>query len=178
VWQAQAVTVDAARLISEAGRKSDVAWIGPVGGRLIGLWCEWDDDALLIVTDGGEQPAPGLIDTQRCVVTLRSKDKGVRVVTFEAVAHQLAPRSPEWEHAAGVLRDGRLNAPDHDTLLDRWANESGVWRLVPTGSLLEAPGRMRTDSQRAEPAPTPAVTSGAPPLMIGKRPPRRTGGHL
>jgi hypothetical protein len=172
------VTVDAARLISEAGRKSDVAWIGPVDGRLIGLWCEWDDDALLIVTDGGEQPNPGVTDAHRCVVSFRSKDKGVRIVTFEAVAHRLSPATPEWAQAAGVLRDGRLNASDHDAMLRRWADESSVWRLVPTDTLLEAPGRMHTDSQRAEPAPTPAVTSGAPPLMIGKNPPRRSGRHL
>jgi hypothetical protein len=172
------VTVDAALLISAAGRKSDIAWIGPVGGRLLGLWCEWDDDALLIVTDGDEQPDPGLVDARRCVVSLRSKDKGVRIVTFEAVAHRLAPGSPEWEHAVGVLRDGRLNAPDHDTMLERWARESAVWRLSPTDTLLEAPGRMHTDSQRAEPAPTPAVTSGPPPLLMGKKPPRRTGRHL
>lgn len=172
------MTVDATGLIREAGRKSDVAWVGPVDGRLIGLWCEWDEDALLIVTDGSEQPNPGLVDAQRCVVCLRSKDKGVRIVTFEAVAHRVAPTSPDWTHAAGVLREGRLNADDHATLLQRWADESGVWRLVPTDTLLESPGNMRTDSQRAEPAPTPAVTSGAPPLMVGRKPPRRRGKHL
>jgi hypothetical protein len=168
----------ARRLVVEAGKKSDLAWVGPPGGRQICLWCEWHDDALLLVTGGGEQPDPGLADAATAVVTLRSKDKGVRLVTFEAGVNRLAPRTPHWESAAAVLKEGRLNAPDAPAVLDRWADTSSLWELRPTGRVLESPGDMPADSQRAEPAPTSATTAGKPPLMIGRTPGRKRGKHL
>ena len=171
------------QLVIEAGRKSDLAWIGPMGRRQQGVWCEWHDDTLLVLTGGIgsagiEQPNPGLVDGTPADVTLRSKDKGVRVVTFRARAELLEPRSAAWEAAADVLKAGRLNTLDSATVLQRWADECGIWQLTPTDQILEQPGSMSGASHRAVPAATPATTAGSAPLMIGKLPPRRTGRHL
>jgi hypothetical protein len=168
----------ARQLVVEAGKKSDLAWVGPPGGRQICLWCEWHEDAVLLVTGGAEQPDPGLADAGTAIVTLRSKDKGVRVVTFEAQVTLLRPRSPQWDAAAVVLKEGRLSAPDAPAVLDRWADCCALWQLRPTGQVLESPGDMPAHSQRAEPAPTSATTAGRPPLMIGRTPGRKRGKHL
>jgi len=167
-----------ANLVIEAGRKSDLAWVGPIGGRQVGLWCEWLDQALLLVTGGVEQPDPGLIDGSSAAVTLRSKDKMVRIVTFEAHVERLRPGSPQWDVVAAVLKEGRLNTVDSPTVLQRWADECALWRLRPSGTVMEQPGAMPSGSSRAVPAPTPATTTGEQPLMIGRTPGRKSGKHL
>lgn len=119
-------------LVEEATKKSGLIWVkGPVGPSRA-LWHVWHEGAAVLVGDGpGEQPLPGLADGAEAEVTVRSKDKGGRLVTWAATVVELAPESPEWEAAVAELKGKRLNAPDGEGMPDRWARECRVVRLVP-----------------------------------------------
>ncbi|MER6688351.1 hypothetical protein [Streptomyces minutiscleroticus] len=138
------------------------------------LWHVWHDGAVCVVGDGpGEQPLPDLVDGRGALVTVRSKDKGGRLVTWPAKVVELAPESPEWEAAVAELKGKRLNAPDAETMPRRWARECRVLRLEPAGAAAELPA----DSGAAPPVPTPAVTRRpvpeALPRLLWKRKRRR-----
>lgn len=115
-------------LIEEGAKKSGVLWISlPTGTRL--AWHAWHDGAIYVVTGGGEQRLPGLVELSQVEVTLRSKDNGAELIRFPAsveVVDQVA--APE---AIAVLAKERLNAPDGAGLVDRWAADSTVIRLTP-----------------------------------------------
>ena len=164
-------------IVAETARKAPLAWVGPPGNRQQAVWCTWHDEALLVLTGGSEQPNPGLTDGGSADVTLRSKDKGVRVTTFRVDVRRLPPEEPEWADATALLKESRLNAVDAATATQRWAAECDVWRLAPTGELVEQPGAMSDSSHRAAPEPTPAATAGDPPLMVGRAPGRRSEAH-
>ncbi|MFD5702743.1 hypothetical protein [Streptomyces lasiicapitis] len=157
-------------LVEEATKKSGLIWVrgtGPVRA----LWHVWIDGAAHIVGDGpGEQPLPDLADGARAEVTVRSKDKGGRVIAWTAAVAELAPRSEAWEAAVAELKGKRLNAPDGERMVDRWAEECRVLRLTP--------GEARTDlpdgSLAAAPLPTTATTrqpipAGLPRLLLGRK---------
>ncbi|MEU9186407.1 hypothetical protein AB0D14_18025 [Streptomyces sp. NPDC048484] len=168
-------------LIEEATKKSGLIWVrgsgvpsldpqGP-GEPARALWHVWHDGAVYLIGDGpGEQPLPGLVDGREAEVTVRSKDKGGRLVSWSATVLELAPRSEEWALAVGELKGKRLNAPDGEAMTERWARECRVVRLTPTGSTASLP----EGSLAAAPVPTVATTrqpipASVPRLLFGGR---------
>ncbi|MEU2669064.1 hypothetical protein [Streptomyces sp. NPDC007164] len=154
-------------LVEEATKKSGLIWVRGTGPARA-LWHVWHEGAAHLVGDGpGEQPLPaGLTDGSAAEVTVRSKDKGGRLIVWTAAVTQLAPHSEEWEAAVAELKGKRLNAPDAEQLTERWARECRVLRLTP--------GEFRTElpdgSLAAAPLPTPATTrrpvpAGLPRLL-------------
>ncbi|MFC7182956.1 hypothetical protein ACFQMG_25725 [Kitasatospora paranensis] len=162
-------------LLEEAAKKSGLLWVRAAGqphGRA--LWHAWHDGAVVVVGDGGEQPLHGLTAGSTATVTVRSKDKGGRLTGWPASVTELAPGSEAWLGAVEELKGKRLNAPDTDTVGDRWARECRVLRLAPAGPLGERPGTMPDDAHSAVPMPTPATTrrpipAGLPKLLLKRR---------
>jgi hypothetical protein len=160
-------------LVEEAAKKSGLVW---VEGQA--LWHAWVAGAVCVVGSvggRGEQPLPtGLTDGATALVTVRSKDKGGRLVAFTARVSELTAGGEAWHTAVGELKGKRLNAPDADTLTERWARECRVLRLEPEGPLTEKPGAMPDGDGAAAPRPTPAVTrravpAGLPRLLFSRR---------
>ncbi|MGW1746428.1 hypothetical protein ACWCRD_12555 [Streptomyces sp. NPDC002092] len=158
-------------LVEEATKKSGLIWVKGAGTAARALWHVWHEGAVCLVGDGpGEQPLPGLADGGSAEVTVRSKDKGGRLVTFTATVSELPSGSAEWEAAVADLKGKRLNAPDGEAMTDRWARECRVLRLVPVGGSAPLP-----DGSLAEaPLPSPATTrqpipAGLPRLLFRKR---------
>jgi len=167
-------------LVEEATKKSGLIWVQGVGVPTLhgshgvpsrALWHVWHEGAVCLVGDGpGEQPLPGLVDGGDAVVTVRSKDKGGRLVAWPAKVVELTPGSPEWEAAVAELKGKRLNAPDGEAMPARWARECRVLRLEPQGATTAFP----EGSLAAPPLPTPATTrhpipAGLPRLLFKKR---------
>ncbi|MFD3514310.1 hypothetical protein [Streptomyces sp. NPDC058657] len=161
-------------LIEEATKKSGLIWVRGTGPSRA-LWHVWLDGAVHLVGDGpGEQPFPGLADGYAAEVTVRSKDKGGRLVAWTAVVRELTAGTEEWDAAVGELKGKRLNAPDGEQMTDRWARECRVLRLTPQGPL----GALPEDSLAAAPLPTTATTrqpapAALPKLLLKRR--RRAG---
>ncbi|MGW0822274.1 hypothetical protein [Streptomyces sp. NPDC002845] len=159
-------------LVEEATKKSGLIWVRSAASGSSGqetptraLWHVWHEGAACLVGDGpGEQPLPGLVDGAGAVVTVRSKDKGGRLVSWAAKVVELASGSPEWEAAVAELKGKRLNAPDGERMPGRWARECRVLRLEPTGTTEELP----EGSLAAAPLPTPATTRRAVPAALPK----------
>ena len=142
------------------------------------VWHVWLDGAVYVVYGGSEQPLPGIGAARRVLVTTRTKGTGVRALTWVATPQVLDPGTPEWAKAVPALHAKRLNAPDGEHQPARWAWESRIVRLTPTGEIVERPGAMPSGSGAAPPRPTPATTRGALPFVIGRGtgrggPPRR-----
>ena len=155
-------------LIAEATKKAGLIWIRPAGeARARGVWHVWLDDAAYVVHGGAEQAVPWPVDGTVTVIT-RSKETGARLLAWTAEASRVRPEDPGWEAAVTALAAARLNATDHATMTDRWARESEVVRLAPTGEVTEEPGAESRESHAAPPVPTPATT-GRRPYMIGGR---------
>ncbi|MEU2183772.1 hypothetical protein [Streptomyces thermolilacinus] len=161
-------------LVEEATKKSGLIWVRG-DGPARALWHVWHEGAAHIVGDGpGEQPLPsGLADGAAAEVTVRSKDKGGRVVAWTAAVTELVPGSEEWRAAADELKGKRLNAPDAQTMTERWARECRVLRLTPREPVTDLP----QGSLAAVPLPTPATTRrpvpAALPRLLLKRGKRR-----
>ncbi|KOT28667.1 hypothetical protein ADK41_35515 [Streptomyces caelestis] len=158
-------------LIEEATKKSGLVWVKGPGAAARALWHVWHEGAAYVVGDGpGEQPLPGLADGVSAEVTVRSKDKGGRLVSWTAAVVELPSDSEEWAAAVGELKGKRLNAPDGEAMTGRWARECRVLRLEPTGATAPLP-----ESSLAEaPLPTPVTTrrpvpAGLPRLLLKKR---------
>lgn len=164
-------------LVEEATRKSGLIWVTGTG-PCRALWHVWHEGAACLVGDGpGEQPLPGLPDGGRATVTVRSKDKGGRLVEWAAQVVELAPGSEAWQAAVAELKGKRLNAPDGEAMPERWARECRVVRLEPL------PESVRTtfpaESLAAPPPATSATTrvplpAGVPRLLMRGRRKRRT----
>ncbi|WP_405777503.1 hypothetical protein [Streptomyces sp. NBC_00859] len=157
-------------LVEEATKKSGLIWVRGTGPARA-LWHVWHEGAALIVGDGpGEQPLPGLADGAAAEVTVRSKDKGGRLVAWTALTAELAPRTEAWEAAVAELKGKRLNAPDGEAMVERWARECRVVRLVPREALTALP----EGSLSAAPLPTSATTrqeipAGLPKLLLRRK---------
>ncbi|MBZ6080098.1 hypothetical protein KVH15_03475 [Streptomyces olivaceus] len=158
-------------LVEEATKKSGLIWAKGPGVPARPLWHVWHEGAACVVGDGpGEQPLPALADGGTAEVTVRSKDKGGRLVCWSARVVELAPGSEAWQEAVAALKGKRLNAPDGEPMTDRWARECRVLRLEPTGSTAPLP-----DGALAEaPLPSPATTrqpapAGLPRLLLKRR---------
>ncbi|MFE6740742.1 hypothetical protein [Streptomyces tubercidicus] len=158
-------------LIEEATKKSGLIWVRGTAGPSRALWHLWLDGAACLIGDGaGEQPLAGLglADGGPATVTVRSKDKGGRLVAWQARVVELAPESESWQAAVGELKGKRLNAPDADTITERWARECRVLRLEPTGETTQRPGRMPAESHAVPPLATPAITRRPVPAALPK----------
>ncbi|MFJ2953035.1 hypothetical protein OG896_12675 [Streptomyces sp. NBC_00669] len=156
-------------LVEEATKKSGLVW---VNGQAV--WHLWLDGGLHLVAGPGEQPVPDLVDGGTATVTVRSKDKGGRLVTWSARVEVLAPHGEPWEAAVGELKGKRLNAVDAESVPSRWAAECQVFRLAPTGSVPEHPGAMPDTSGAVAPVATSATTrspapAGLPKLLARRR---------
>ncbi|MEV6396896.1 hypothetical protein AB0M39_19275 [Streptomyces sp. NPDC051907] len=157
-------------LVEEATKKSGLIWVrGDSPARA--LWHVWHEGAAHIVGDGpGEQPLPGLTGGGTAEVTVRSKDKGGRLIVWTAAVSELEPHSQAWEAAVAELKGKRLNAPDAEQMTERWARECRVLRLAPQSVHASLP----EDSQAAPPLPTPATTrhpipAGLPRLLFKRK---------
>jgi hypothetical protein len=149
-------------LVEEATKKSGLVWVRG-DGPARALWHVWHEGAAHIVGDGpGEQPLPGLADGGDAEVTVRSKDKGGRLVTWSARVTELVPRSEEWDAAVAELKGKRLNAPDAEQMTERWARECRVLRLEPQ----EVAGELPDGSLAAAPLPTAATTRRPAPAAL------------
>ncbi|WP_415951116.1 hypothetical protein [Streptomyces sp. KLOTTS4A1] len=160
-----------AALAEEATKKSGLIWVRGDGSPARALWHVWTEGAAHVVGDGpGEQPLPGLVDGETAQVTVRSKDKGGRIVGWRAKVVELAPGSEAWEAAVSDLKGKRLNAVDSEQLTQRWAAECRVLRLewlgneaaLPDGSLAEVPLPSPYTTRRKIPA-------GLPKLLFKRR---------
>ncbi|MFF7650126.1 hypothetical protein ACFZCY_09745 [Streptomyces sp. NPDC007983] len=156
-------------LVEEAAKKSALVWVQGSEGAARALWHIWHEGAVCLVGDGpDEQPLKGLglVDGGTATVTVRSKDKGGRLVGWPARVVELTPDGEAWTAAVGELKGKRLNAADADTIAERWARECRVLRLEPvTDAALVA---AETGSLAAAPLPTAAVTRRAMPAGLPK----------
>ncbi|MEV6201619.1 hypothetical protein AB0M64_16835 [Streptomyces sp. NPDC051771] len=151
-------------LVEEATKKSGLVWVRGTGPARA-LWHVWHDGAAHVVGDGpGEQPLPGLADGATAEVTVRSKDKGGRIVSWTAAVRQLTPGTEEWDAAVAELKGKRLNAPDGEAMPGRWARECRVLRLDPRGATTALPD----GSLAAVPLPSPATTRRPVPAALPK----------
>jgi hypothetical protein len=158
-----------AALVEEAARKSGLVWVRGPEGPARPLWHVWLDGAVCLVGDGSlEQPLTGmgLADGATASVSVRSKDKGGRLVAWQARVVELAPHGERWEAAVGELRGKRLNAPDAPRIAERWARESRVLRLEPADAPVHTAGTMPDDAHTAAPVPTPATTRSPAPRAL------------
>ena len=163
-------------LVEEACAKSALVWLREPGERRAhAAWHVWTDGAVHIVTGGAEQPLAGLTlpEGAEVEVVVRSKDTGGRLVTFRAAVSDVRPGSPSWDPVVRELHAKRLNPPDGEAQPARWARESRVLRLEPTGDLTERPGHMPSRSHAAEPPASEATTRGPLPFVLGRRARRR-----
>ncbi|MFJ6083714.1 hypothetical protein ACIQI8_20175 [Streptomyces sp. NPDC092369] len=158
-------------LVEEATKKSGLVWVNGPGVPARALWHVWHEGAACLVGDGpGEQPLPGLTDGGPAEVTVRSKDKGGRLVSWSAKVVELAPDSEAWQATVAELKGKRLNAPDGEAMPERWARECRVLRLVPTGSVAPLPEGDLAQAPLSSPATTrQPIPAGLPRLLFRKR---------
>ncbi|MCD0448052.1 hypothetical protein LO762_02400 [Actinocorallia sp. API 0066] len=158
--------VDAEALLDEAMKKSSLVWVGVPPARPRPAWFVWLDGAAYVLTGGeGEQPLPGLPEAATVDVSVRSKDKGGRLITWTADVSEVEPDSAEWEELTPHLYKARLNAaPDKGPSF--WARESYLLKLTPNGRYPELPGGY-VESPAVRTVPTPATSKTKRPFMLG-----------
>lgn len=124
--------MDVDPVVAEATRKSGLVWVRPDGSdRDHPVWHVWAGDRAYVVTGGLEQPLPAC---ERALVVVRSRARqGDRLVQWVADVVELRPGDGGHDDAVRVLHAERLNAPDGEQQPQRWARESRVLRLQPTG---------------------------------------------
>lgn len=155
-----------AALVEEATKKSGLIWVRGSRGVERALWHVWHEGAACLVGDGpGEQPLPDLVDGGSAVVTVRSKDKGGRLVGWRANVVELAAGTEAYDSVVGELKGKRLNAPDAETMPLRWARECRVLRLEPVGGPTEP---VADGSLAAPPVGSPATTRNPVPAGLPK----------
>ncbi|MFC5749393.1 hypothetical protein [Actinomadura rugatobispora] len=156
-------------LVEEAAKKSGLLWLDLPGlPQPRAAWHLWHDGSAYVLTGGeGEQPLPGLPEAERVPVTLRSKDKGGRLISFVAACERVEPGTGLWDEVAPLLMKDRLNAQTHEGQLVRWAEESYIVRLTPTGEVIEGPHDRPEGYAVVRPVPSPATTAGPPPRLLG-----------
>lgn len=154
---------DPAAVLAEAARRSGLVWVAVPGELPRPAWHVWHDGAVWLLvargTDSPEQALPGLLESERAQVTVRSRDKGGRLATCEATVRVLDAGSPAWSELVPLLLDKRLNVPGGVAAApDRWERECALVRLEPVLPLAEGPGALPTGSHAAPPRPSPART--------------------
>lgn len=166
--------------IDAAMKKTGLVWVRASGRghRAIGLWHLWQDGNVYLLTGGIEQPAPdGLEAGTTAQVMARAKGKNARVLSFEATVETVAPDGDDWSAITSALVPKRLNLPDGEAAPERWARECTLWRLQPTGVIVETAQEPMTSSHAAAPPPTPARSRVPRPLHLRGRPARNRGGR-
>jgi len=166
------------RLVEEAVKRSSLVWVRvrsePPAGFAQPMWHVWHDGSAYVLTDGIEQPLPAGVEPGGQVeVIVRSKDKGSRLVSWVADVVAVEAESAEWAAVVPDLQAKRLNLPDGDRAPVRWARESHLWRLAPTGVVIETPDQPSGASQAAPPVATPATTPVPRPWHLFGRSKRR-----
>jgi hypothetical protein len=157
-------------LVAEAMKRSALVWLFyPGSDRSWPVWHVWHEGAAYVVYGGSEQPLPGIEQVAQVEVTARAKDSRARLVTWVADVAVEPPGSESWQAAAELLKAERLNAPASDTLIDRWAAESTIVRLTPSGVITEYPGAYPAESLAAAPVESPATTAGKLPWVVHRR---------
>lgn len=121
-------------LVAELAKKSGLVWIS-YARESRAVWHEWVGDAVCVVAGGTEQPLPDIERHQTVHLSLRSKSNRALVAQAEARVEVVAPGSEHWDAVTTALKAGRLNLADSDHAIERWASESVVVRLVPTGQV-------------------------------------------
>lgn len=163
-------------LVVEAMRKAAVVWVAVAGGRPVGAWPVWYGDVAYLLGGGREQQLPGLEGAGSCVVTVRSTDNGARIVSWPAAVSRVDPGGAEWAEVLPLLLAKRLNLPDPDQAPARWAEESVLHRLAPSGDPTEAGATLPGGRLGAPPPATPAATRTTVPYTVGRRRGRRRQG--
>lgn len=161
-------------LVDEVARKVSIAWLTVGDGPAYAVWCLGVDGHLYVVSGPGEQPAPGLAGADSALVTARG-DHGGRIVTWPVRVERLWPGNDEWATIAPQLATKRLNAPvGAEALVQRWAAECVISRLVPAGAPVEAGGTLPDVSHAAAPVDTPATRRPRRPFRLHRvrQPPR------
>jgi hypothetical protein len=136
--------------VADLAKKSSVAWIR-VGAETFPVWHEWVETAdggdqtagaICVVGSpepgGSEQPLPPLDDGDSAAVLLRAKTDRQLAAEIPVTVAVVEPGSELWEPVTAALKAGRLNPPDLPTMVDRWARECRVLRLVPSGAPIPA----------------------------------------
>jgi len=125
----------ASPLVEQATRRSGLVWVRPDGaGQTRAVWHAWHDGCVWLVVGGLEQELPGIEQVARAQVLVRSHERrGGLLVTWTAEVEHVEPGTPAWDSGVPVLHGRRLNAPDGEQQPQRWARESTVLRLRPTG---------------------------------------------
>jgi len=136
-------------LVTDLAKKSGLVWITALD-RTYPVWHELVDGAICIVGGGGEQPIPDVDNDDKVLVLLRSKTNRQLVATVQATVEVLTPESSTWEDVTAALKKGRLNLPDSDHAIERWARESRVLRLVPQEPVIMA-SDLPTDRRSTSP---------------------------
>lgn len=136
-------------LVADLAKKSGLVWI-TAHEHTYPVWHELVDGAICVVGGGGEQPIPDAEDNDKVLVLLRSKTNRQLVATVEATVEVLTPESPAWDDVTAALKAGRLNLPDSDHAIERWARDSRVLRLVPHEPVILA-SDLPTDRRQTSP---------------------------
>ncbi len=162
-------------LVGEATKKTAIIWLAVPGapGPARPVWHVWHEGAAWVLTGGIEQQVAGLVESPTVHVIVRSKDKWTRLVVWVGAVELIVPGCPAWDGVVPLLKAARLNSPDGEQAPVRWARECRLLRLVPTGELLEEPGRMTTGSHAASPPATVATTPVRVPFTFHRRAKRR-----
>lgn len=157
--------VGAQAVVEQATRQSAVVWVTVPGSmRDRPVWHLWHAGRAYVVTGGREQPLPGALVAGTAVVAVRSRDRqDDLLVRWVARVTQLLPGTSQWDEVVPLLHAKRLNAADGDEQPRRWAAESQVLVLDPTGELLA----LADGSGAAPPQPTPATTAAVAPGRRG-----------
>ena len=129
--------------VAELAKKSSVSWIR-ADGETYPVWHEWVETtgegggalgAICVVgsleKDGSEQRLPPLGNGDAAIVLLRGKTDRQLAASVPVVTSVVDPGSDLWEPVTAALKSGRLNAPDLPVMVERWARECLVLRLVP-----------------------------------------------
>ena len=127
--------MDTTALVAELARKSGLLWVA-YANHSHPIWHEWVGDAVCLVAGGAEQPLPGIQDHHTVTLLLRSKTTRALVAEVQARVDVIGRESEHWDAVTTALKSGRLNIRDRDRAIDRWARESVVARLVPTGDVV------------------------------------------
>ena len=120
--------------VAEAGGRSRVCWLAPVGGLPGGaaarlVWHAWYDGGLVVLS-GDDQPLPEELVRGPVIVVLRARTGDVRSATWDGEVEVVAPEDPRWPAHARALLAVRLNLPDPEAALERWRRTAKVLRIT------------------------------------------------
>ena len=122
--------------IADVTRRAGLIWLQLPGDRPRPLWQLWHDGAAYVVTGGLEQPLPGALTGGSARVVTPGRTTSDQPLTWVARLEPVPPGTADWDEVAPLLQAKRLNPPDGEPQQQRWARESVLLRLVPTGEVV------------------------------------------